>query len=215
VAALLPIIISRALSSTAVQIISEISGADQAERLLEALAEQLEARGSSYHLIVVGGSALLALGLVDRPTKDVDVVAVSDGESLMRPSPLPADLVAARDTVARDFGLPTSWLNDGPASLLDFGLPDGFMARADRRLYGAGLTVSFASRFDQIHFKLYATVDQGTGKHERDLRQLDPSRDELIEAARWTRTHDPSEGYLQSLVAALRYLGVEDADLGP
>jgi hypothetical protein len=196
-----------------VQFILEISGADQADRLLEALGQQLQARGTSYHLIVVGGSALLALGLIDRPTKDVDVVAVSDGTSLSRPSPLPADLIAARDKLARDFGLPTNWLNDAPASLLDFGLPHGFMARAERREYGPGLTVSFASRLDQIHFKLYATVDQGTGKHERDLRQLEPSREELIEAARWTRTHDPSEGYLQSLVAALRYLGVEGADL--
>jgi Nucleotidyltransferase of unknown function (DUF6036) len=89
-----------------VQFILEISGADQADRLLEALEQQLQTRGASYHLVVVGGSALLALGLVDRPTKDVDLVALSDGTTLSSPSPLPADLVAARDKVARDFGLP-------------------------------------------------------------------------------------------------------------
>jgi hypothetical protein len=196
-------------------IINVISGAQDAERLLLALGEQLQARGARYHLIVVGGSALLALGLVDRPTKDVDVVAIGKGNTPAPPSPLPKDLVAARDTVARDFGLAQEWLNDGPASLLDFGLPQGFMARAERREYGPALTVSFASRVDQIHFKLYATVDQGPGKHERDLRGLEPTSAELVKAARWTRTHDPSEGYREGLTAVLRSLGVEDADLGP
>lgn len=191
-----------------------ISGADDAERLLNALGQQLLTREASYHLVVVGGSALLTLGLVDRPTRDVDVVGLADGPRLIAPQALPADLIAARDVVARDFGLPNDWLNDEPASLLDFGLPHGFMDRAERRDYGPALAVSFASRFDQIHLKLYATVDQGRGKHEQDLRTLAPTRDELVAAARWTRTHDPSEGYLGVLVQVLATLGVEDADLG-
>ena len=80
---------------------------------------------------------------------------------------------------------------------------------------GAGLTVDFASRLDQIHLKLYGLVDQGLGKHEADLRALTPSREELIRAARWTRTHDPSPGFREMLERALQYLGVDDADLGP
>jgi len=191
-----------------------ISGVEETERLLDALAEQLLGRKARYHLVVVGGSALLALGLVNRPTRDVDLVAFARGTELLAPRPLPAALVAGRAVVARDFGLPDDWLNDEPASLLDFGLPFGFMDRAVRRDYGPALSVSFASRFDQIHLKLYATVDQGPGKHEQDLRALEPTRDELVAAARWTRTHDPSEGYLGVLVRVLAAFGVEDADLG-
>ena len=56
-------------------------------------------------------------------------------------------------------------------------------------------------------------VDQGAGKHEADLRALDPTRDELLAAARWTRTHDPSDGFREQLVAALAYLGVDDVRL--
>jgi hypothetical protein len=82
-------------------------------------------------------------------------------------------------------------------------------------VFGDALTVHFASRYDQIHFKLYAFVDQGLGKHGQDLAALDPSREELLEAARWTRTHDPSPGFREMLERALAYLGVEDADLGP
>jgi len=163
---------------------------------------------------VIGGAALIALGLVQRATRDVDVVALlSDGE-LVRPDPMPDRLVRARDRVARDFALPDDWLNAAPRSLLDFGLPAGFIGRLERRRYGAFLTVHFASRLDQIHFKLHALVDQGAGKHEEDLRALRPTADELLQAARWPRTHDPSEGFRQELTQALAYLGAEDADLG-
>lgn len=190
-----------------------IQTASDARRLLDALGEQLERLDASYDIVVVGGSALLALGLVTRPTKDVDVVALRDGRVLLPASPLPELLAEARDRVARDFRLPEDWLNDGPASLLSFGLPDGFLTRAERESHGPGLTVWYASRLDQIHFKLYAAVDQGPGKHEADLRSLQPSRDELLSAARWSRSHDPSPGYRAVLERALTALGVEDASI--
>jgi hypothetical protein len=97
---------------------------------------------------------------------------------------------------------------------MDFGLPNGFMDRVETQRFGDGLTVHFASRLDQLHFKLYALVDQGAGKHEQDLRALNPTAGELIQASRWARSHDPSEGFRGMLERALRYLGVEDADLG-
>jgi hypothetical protein len=56
-------------------------------------------------------------------------------------------------------------------------------------------------------------VDQEVGRHEDDLRALEPTPDELAAAARWTLTHDPSPGFRQELEAVLRYLGVEDARL--
>lgn len=183
--------------------------------LLAALAEQLAARDARAELVVIGGSALLAVGLISRPTCDVDVVALLSDGTLVDPRPLPSDLIDARDRVARDFGLPENWLNPGPADLLKYGLPEGFIERLERHDYGDSLTVHFASRIDQIHFKLYAMADQGAGKHEADLRELSATRDELIAAARWTRTHDPSPGFREVLVSALSCLGVTDVDLGP
>lgn len=185
----------------------------QAEQLFSALGEQLATRGAHIEIVVIGGSGLLALGLISRATRDVDVVALLSGRALLNPRPLPTALIEARDRVARDFGLPENWLNAAPAGLLDFGLPDGFVDRLERRGYGAALTVHFASRFDQIHLKLYAMVDQGAGKHEADLRALAPTPDELVAAARWTRTHDPSDGFREQLVAAVASLGVEDVSL--
>jgi hypothetical protein len=194
--------------------IAPILTPDRSRELLQALGEQLAARKASYELVVIGGSALQARGLVDRPTRDVDVVARIDAGRLVTAEPLPAPLVEARDRVARDFSLPERWLNADPSDLLRLGLPDGFMERAVTHAYGPALVVHFASRADQVHFKFYATVDQGPGRHEADLRVLEPTSDELVSAARWTRQHDPSPAHLELLRAALAAFGVEDADLG-
>ena len=188
---------------------------EHTEALLSALDEQLASRGERFELVVIGGSALIALRLVARTaTKDVDVVALRTERGLEQAKPLPPTLVAARDKVARDFEISEGWLNAGSADLLRWGLPDGFVDRLTPRRYGDHLVVHFAGRLDQIHFKLYAAADQQGGRHEDDLRALDPTEDELVLAARWTRTQDPSEGFLLMLQAKLADLGVVDADLG-
>lgn len=204
-----------------------IDSAESVDGLLSALAAQLDAAGERYELVIIGGSGLLELGFISRATKDIDVLGVhavtppaahapaaEPFALLQSANPLPDAVLRARDVVAADFGLPADWLNGGPTSLLDLGLPDGFVGRLKQREYGDGLRVGFASRLDQIHFKLYAAVDAGgPGKHEADLRAMNPTPDELVVAGRWTRTHDPSDGYLDSLTKALEYFGVRGPDL--
>jgi hypothetical protein len=191
----------------------QILDSSAADELLAALELQLRVAGQAYDLVVVGGAALLALELVDRPTRDVDVVALAEVGRMQSARVLPQPLEKAKDLVARDLGVTGDWLNSGPAALLDFGLPRGFEERWTTQEYGPALTVRWASRFDQVHFKLYAAVDQA-GKHLRDLVALEPRPEELVAAARWAREHDPSEGFLVMLREALAYFGVEDADLG-
>jgi hypothetical protein len=194
---------------------NSIDNPQAADQLLNALGEQLASRGESYTLAVAGGSALLALGLISRSTRDVDILAIVENNELVSAQPLPATLLDAAHTVARDFGLPDDWLNSGPTSLLDLGLPDGFYERAQHRIYGPGLEILFASRVDQIHLKLYATVDQGAGKHLDDLEALQPTHQELLDAAHWSRSHDPSEGYLGVLKQVLSHFGVDSGRLDP
>lgn len=182
------------------------------EQALSALGELLEARGLTYRLAAVGGGAMLLLGLIARPTNDLDLVAQITEEGVVSVDPMPAALGEAVIDVARALDLPTDWLNPGPASLLDLGLPAGFAERAHVRRFG-GLEILLADRRDQIHFKLYAAVDQGPrSKHFADLRALDPTRDELMTAARWARTHDPSEAFAGELAKALETLGVGATD---
>jgi hypothetical protein len=107
---------------------------------------------------------------------------------------LPPPLQQAVEDTAKVLRLPSEWFNPGPRSLMDLGLPSGVLARAH-----------------QIFFKLYAAVDQGPrSKHFDDLRSLEPSGDELRAAARWARTHDPSEGFASELRGALREFGIVD-----
>lgn len=186
---------------------------DRIAELLSALDGRLALARTRFELVVIGGAGLTIIGLVDRPTRDVDVVALLDGGVLRFAKPLPDVLIEARDAVAADFGVAEGWLNSGPGDLLRWGLPEGFVGRLKRHEVGSALVLHVASRLDQIHFKLYAFVDQGSGRHEEDLRALEPTATELTAAARWTITQDPSEGYRQELLAALRYLGVEDVAL--
>ena len=186
------------------------------ENILSALGEQLEdLLDKPVEILVCGGSALNVLGLVQRATEDVDVLAYvkrdKTGEvALVKAEPLIDELVAAAKKVARDFNLPEKWLNPGPASAVDFGLPNGLMERVLSKKYGNKLIVHYLGRYDQIHFKLYAGVDQGAGKHLDDLLALKPTSDELENAARWTMTHDVSEGFKQNLKALLNYLEFKD-----
>lgn len=189
-------------------------GRSQFEAALAALGELLEARGMHYEVVLIGGGNLILRELVSRPTtKDLDLLGewAPDGVKPMRPMPEP--LREAIADVGRTYGLARDWINLGPESLLDLGLPDGFVERLERRDFG-GLVTWLAGRFDMVCFKLYAAVDQGPrSRHLQDLRELDPDRDELIAAARWTVTHDPSPGFRSLLVRTLAELGVEDADV--
>jgi hypothetical protein len=183
------------------------------DRALGTLGALLAERGLRYELYAVGGGALQLLGLIVRPTKDIDVVGLVEGDIIVPARPLPPALRSAIADVATLLDISEGWMNPGPASLLDLGLPAGALQRSIRREW-AGLALRLAAREDQICFKLYAAVDQGPdSKHFEDLVTLGPSRDELLVAATWARTHDPSEGFRGQLLRALRDLGVANAQV--
>jgi hypothetical protein len=171
-------------------------------------------RSSRFSIVVCGGAALNALQLIQRTTKDVDIVALMDsGNQLVDPAPLPEELLAAAKEVADTLNLPQDWLNNGPSSgeggLFRLGLPYGFKDRLNKNYQGEKLTVYLVSRLDQIYFKLYAAIDQFGSYHASDLKQLLPSDEELFGAVRWAATHDPSEGFHQTAKLFLKEFGYE------
>lgn len=187
------------------------------KKLQEALS-LLESRirssgGDPIEIVVCGGSALITTKLVSRTTKDVDVVALKGNSGLFDPDPMPANLIDAALIVAKTLNLPEDWLNTGPADLFRMGLPEGFESRLILKNFGTHLTVHFIGRLDQIHFKLYASVDRG-GYHIEDLLALNPTMDEVLMAAKWSQTHDVSEGYTMILKDLLTQLGYSDAASG-
>lgn len=185
------------------------------DRALNLLAGRLDlAQTETVRPVVCGGSALIAMNLRRRTTKDMDVVALLNvAHEPVNPDPLPDFLLKAADQVARDLGLFEGWLNNGPSrgegGLFQMGLPEGFAGRLTERTYGPRLTVYFIARFDQIHFKLYAAADQRDGTHLNDLKALRPTAAELEAAARWAMTHDVSDGFKMVLKELLTQLGYE------
>ena len=165
--------------------------------ILEALDRQIGVHGGlPLGFVVCGGTALSALGLVMRTTRDVDVLGTvletQNKRTIQRITKFPEWLVEAANKVGRDFDLQENWLNLGPASQVESGLPEGFEKRLVKKVYGQYLTVYFISRLDQIHFKLYAAVDQN-GYHVQDLFALKPTEIEMEMAANWVITQDVSE----------------------
>ncbi len=172
---------------------------DNLKEILTALDRQIPLHGGSpIGLVVCGGTALFAMGLALRTTRDVDVLGSyktgGEGDSIERIGTFPVWFQSAAAKVGRDFDLPDDWINTGPEGQLKSGLPDGFISRLTKRTYGPILTVYYISRLDQIYFKLYAAVDQG-GYHTDDLLGLEPTENEIRAASRWVLTQDVSENF--------------------
>ena len=184
------------------------------EKALDALGELLTAGGTEFGIVVLGGAALNLLGIVERTTRDVDVLAITSSTLdaglplLTPPEPLPEPLKRAIDRVARDFRIPEDWVDTTMGLKLQTGLPPGLERRIHWRRYG-GLVVGLVDRYNLIFFKLYAATDSGgpASVHYQDLLALRPTSLELDEAATWVRKRDPSGGFsiiLEQVMERLR-----------
>ena len=180
------------------------------DEIFKVLDRQIGLRGGRIALVICGGTALAALGLMTRTTKDADVLGRAEvrpeGLKVLAMSAFPEGLEEAAETVGRDFGLPKGWLNLGPAPQVATGLPRGLVERLIRRDYGPSLTLYFISRLDQIHFKLYAAVDRDD-YHIQDLLDLHPGEEELAQAVQWVTAQDVSGPFRMSLKALLGRIG--------
>lgn len=184
------------------------------ERGLSAVGELLAAESVEVGIVVVGGMALNLLGLVNRTTTDVDVLAIVQGQNDVRgimlapPEPLPEPLRRAIVRVARDFQLPEDWMNTVVGLQWQTGLPPGLERRLHWRRYG-GLTVGLVDRYDLIFLKLYAAADNGgpSSVHFQDLLALHPTEKELEAAGAWVREQDPTPAFsviVQQVIAHAR-----------
>ncbi len=188
------------------------SGSTQIEKALQAVGELLAAEGHTIGIVIVGGAALNLLGIVQRTTRDIDVIALADPTDANRqallqpPDQLPDWLQRAIQEVGRDLGLMSGWLNAGPALQWKQGLPPGLETRVGWRTY-SGLAVGIASRYDLIFLKLYAAAD-ATGPesvHYQDLLRLQPTTAELDAAAQWVRAQDTSLDFARILDQVLSH----------
>jgi hypothetical protein len=155
----------------------------------ELLAERRE---RPLHLVVSGGSALLAAEIVSRTTHDVDVIAMRgevDGD-IVDAYPLPEFLKECAREVAEEKRLRPNWLNAATALLMiDLRrFPADFLADLVDRSYGDWLRVSFIGRSGQIYLKFYAAVARSEARDLSDLQALAPDVAETERTARWLVT---------------------------
>lgn len=171
------------------------------ERALRAVGDLLKYEGEKVDIVILGGSAMILLGLVHRVTTDVDILALVDDTApgvklLTRPDKLPDALIRAISRVAGDLGLRPDWMNTAPGGHWDTGLPPGLENRLEWRDFG-NLRVGLVSRYDLIFFKLYAAADDvgPASVHYQDLLALRPSPEELRDAVAWIATQDTSPDF--------------------
>ena len=164
-----------------------------------------------WHLVVCGGSSLIATGLIPRnTTNDLDVLARRDADGrLISAQRFPVVLTTIAREVAADLGLDSNWLNNGPADIFEKGLPRGFESRLIERAFGSHLVVSFVGRLDQIHLKVFAAANGGPPHHEADLTALEPTAEELEAAAGWALTQENKPEFVAALKQLMRGYGHE------
>ncbi|MFO7870666.1 MAG: hypothetical protein R6V03_04450 [Kiritimatiellia bacterium] len=166
-------------------------------------------------VVVCGGSALSALDMARRTTRDVDILAIAekrgDSVNLRLDLDLPEIVRRTAARVGRDLGLEDDWLNMGPKEVLAaYGPPEGMTERWQRREYGPCLTVYFIGRLDQVHLKLLAAADPKAQPHHlEDLAErIRPTRKEIRSAVKWLLNRETSSwfrGRVRRIVEALGY----------
>ncbi len=183
------------------------------EMAFDYIGADLASKEAHVEVLVVGGGSLLLLGIIARPTQDVDVVAIRGESGFVRIEAFPKVLSDSISRVQRLLELEDGWMNIAARSVMDQGLPSGFEERLSVREYD-GLVVHLLGRLDLIYLKLHAAVDRGDpkGKHAQDLEKLEPTIEELQFASKWAMTHDPSQGFRSILCCVLQSWGVNDAD---
>jgi hypothetical protein len=178
------------------------------------------ADAGEYALLICGGSALSLAGLVDRPTRDVDVLGLvrGTGKALVVAELLPEEVLRAAQWVAADFNLPGDWLNDSAFAIHRLGLPAGILKRAHRHEFGPCLTVYVIGRHDQVALKLYAALDRRKGRrHVQDLDAIDPTPAEMEFAVHWLLDRETSPEFRRAIRRIAEALGFRKlpAFIGP
>lgn len=152
---------------------------------LVAFDRYLADRGLRLAAVVIGGAALNLLDVIDRPTRDVDVLHPLLPDAIAGAARAFSAEVRAAGEILRD-----DWLNNGPASLVDV-LPAGWQERVQPAFTGSAIVLHALGRADLLKTKLFALCDRGEDLD--DCVALRPTPEELAEALPWVERQDANE----------------------
>lgn len=165
---------------------------------IQAFDQFLTARQLRWEAVAVGGSALALLGMVDRATRDLDVLEPPISDEVARAAKeFAAECRASGEHLADD------WLNTGPAQLADI-LPVDWRSRLQPLFDGESLRLRTLGRGDLLKTKLFALCDRGTDLS--DCMAFRPSRAEVEEALPWVADQDTHPGWPAHVESTLQNL---------
>jgi hypothetical protein len=148
--------------------------------VMAALDQELFDLGLRRELIVCGGGALLVLEIINRATRDLDIL-------LPMIDPL---LNEAAERVAQKLKLAPHWLNNGPSSLVP-DLPSDWQSRLELIYRGKALVLKGLGRDEMLLTKIYAFCDRE--EDWQDLKKLKPTLTEIEQCHAWVLVRDASE----------------------
>ncbi len=166
---------------------------------VEAFDRHLARRALRFDAVVIGGSALVLMGVVQRNTRDVDILTPALPESIAQAA---REFAKEQRRAGDDLG--DEWLNNGPMQLGD-ALPQGWRERVQRVFVGAALVFSTLGRPDLLKSKLFALCDRGTDLV--DCVALAPTAEELAECLPWVERQDGNELWAEHVRSTLADLG--------
>lgn len=151
-----------------------------------------EEKTPDIRIVVSGGAALMAQGIISRSTFDVDVFARREFEGdLTTAFPLPAWFKEIVSRVAIVEGLRPDWIN-ATTSLIGNGLeilPIKTLREIEETQYGERLKIGFLSREALILLKAYAISGRNEARDLTDFASLNPEPEQISGAIEWILSH--------------------------
>lgn len=164
-----------------------------AGQIIPAFDDFLNAEQLHFSGIAIGGSALAILGIIDRATRDLDLLT----------SPIPLPIQIASKAFAKTNGLDLNWLNDAPSELAKH-LPDGWQNECVALFKGKAIELRTLSRLHLVYAKFWAMCDRE--RDYEDLLRIKPTADELEKAINWVKPLDGNEQWIAHVEASAQKL---------
>jgi hypothetical protein len=158
----------------------------------------LAERGLSLEAILTGVAALALLGVINRETRDCDLLEPTLTPELQAA----AQLFAARQR-KQGYFLQDDWLNNGPAALVPL-LPEGWRTRLQPVYQGQAICLWALGRPELLLTKLWALCDRALDLGDCLALSLDPT--ELALAETWIAPQDLNPDWPRHVHSSLQDL---------
>lgn len=156
--------------------------------------EFLFSRNLKFEAVAIGGAALVILDVINRSTRDVDLLETD----------IPEEILKASKEFANAYGLSDYWFNTGPVDLLR-NLPASWRNDLQPLYTGRSLVLKTLGRVDHIRTKFWAMCDRM--RDLDDLIAINPNDQEINLAIAWVKPLDTNPawpGHVDSMAKVLR-----------